>query len=180
MLLETCQTTFRLQKVFWKILHLGIYPGEPGADWVINQIRSVIAFSEKPKAMITDHGPQFISAEFTRFTHNFGIESRKGKVGMPYSNGKIERFFGSLRTELLNLFPALSIRRIEKLLAEYRIYYNLYRPHQSLHSESPENVYNFGIDTTIYARPPKTCRTLPDKIKRLKFCKGSLTAYIAV
>lgn len=162
-----------------KILHLGIYFGEPGGQWVVNQICSTIIVHDTPKAIISDHGSQFISSEFKRFTWSFKIEDRKGKVGSPYSNGKIERFFGTLKRELLNQFPAstLSLKRLEKLLRNYKTYYNQCRPHQSLEAAHPEEYYTYN--KSIWVKPPKSNKNLPRKIKRIKFCEGTLNHYEA-
>lgn len=159
-----------------KILHLGIHLGEPGANWIINQIRSIIAEYSCPIAIITDHGEQFTSKEFKRFIYNFKIDHRKGKIRSPFSNGKIERFFGSLKRDILKLTPVLAVDRLTSLLKDYQIYYNQYRPHQSLLGSTPENVYTHNRIFSI--RPLTKEKKLLGKVKRIKFCESILNAYI--
>lgn len=159
-----------------KILHLGVHLGEPGANWIINQIRSIIAEYSCPIAIITDHGEQFTSKEFKRFIYNFKIDHRKGKIRSPFSNGKIERFFGSLKRDILNLTLVLAVKRLNSLLKDYQIYYNQYRPHQSLLGSTPENVYTHNRIFSI--RPLSKEKKLLGKVRRIKFCEGMLNAYV--
>ncbi|MBI1882708.1 MAG: transposase [Chlamydiae bacterium] len=109
----------------------------------------------------------------------FKIENRKGKVGSPYSNGKIERFFGTLKRELLNQFPkqTLTLKKVEKLLRDYKTYYNEHRPHQALDAGHPEEYYIYN--KPIWVKPPKSSRNLPRKIRKIKFCEGNLNYYEA-
>lgn len=159
-----------------KILHLGFHFGEPDSEWVINQVRSTIAEYSCPNSIITDHGEQFTSREFKKFIYNFKIDHRKGKIRSPFSNGKIERFFGSLKRDVLNLTLVLTEKRINKLLKDYIIYYNQHRPHQSLLDATPEQCYHYNRIFSI--KPLNQEKKILGKIKRIRFCDGMLNAYV--
>lgn len=80
-----------------------------------------------PKQLMTDHGSQFCTDEndkyhFRDVITNTGTEHIMSRVKHPQSNGKIERFFLTVRT----LFG--SFHNIDDVIG----YYNFRRPHMSL------------------------------------------------
>lgn len=125
-----------------KLIHANFFFGEPGAEWITNNLRYAVSEYNCPKYIIFDNGGQFRSSRWKCFLYNYNIKPRKGKPGIPYSNGKIECFFLSLKTEVLNFFPLLTEKRTRKLLQDYQLYYNQYRPHQALGGAIPDKVYN--------------------------------------
>ena len=86
----------------------------------------------RPSAIMTDHGSQFFSnygdvkspgiTSFQEHLVKLGIRHILERVGHPQSNGKIERFFGSLQ---------LRVKHFNSV-DEYVTYYNERRPHMSL------------------------------------------------
>ena len=94
---------------------------------------------------------------------------------MPYSNGKIERFFLSLQKEVLNYYPILTFKKLRSLLIEYKIYYNQYRPHQSINGGIPENIYT--DNSLSYKMPDKIQKRMNDNVKTTTFCDSLIKAY---
>ncbi len=81
-----------------------------------------------PKQLISDHGTQFcIDKEndylFRETVENMGTEHILARVKHPQTNGKMERFFGTIE----RLLPHFD-NNIDKAIA----YYNFRRPHMSL------------------------------------------------
>ncbi len=65
-------------------------------------LRAAVKMYGAPKQVMTDHGAQFCANEekeykFTEELKRLGIEHIMAKVKRPQSNGKIERFFGTLK-----------------------------------------------------------------------------------
>jgi putative transposase len=67
---------------------------DPG--WVVHGL---------PDVLYTDHGSDFISEHITQSCVDLHIRLIYSTVGRPQGRGKLERFFGSLTTELLPHLP---------------------------------------------------------------------------
>jgi putative transposase len=71
-------------------------------DNALSVLRAAVKLYGTPKQIMTDHGTQFCANEereyrFTEELKQMGIEHIMAKVKRPQSNGKIERFFGTLK-----------------------------------------------------------------------------------
>jgi putative transposase len=71
-------------------------------DNALSVLRAAIKLYGTPKQVMTDHGTQFCANEdkeyrFREELKQMGIEHIMAKVKRPQSNGKIERFFGTLK-----------------------------------------------------------------------------------
>lgn len=78
----------------------------------------------------SDQGSQFTSREFTSFCSSVGIIQSMSKAGCPYDNSPMERFFNTLKTELIYLFEFHSKEQLYKSVEEFAyIFYNHVRPH---------------------------------------------------
>lgn len=89
-----------------------------------------------PENILSDNGSQFTNThkrgdpkhEFTKFCLDNGIKHILGRIHHPQTNGKIERWFGTYKTELTDYY---------KNLDEFVYFYNHVRPHQSLNYDVP-------------------------------------------
>ena len=82
----------------------------------------------KPKMILTDNGTQFTPARsdkgpFTQWCEERHIKHILGRIHHPQTNGKIERWWGTYKSEYDERF---------KNLEDYLKFYNQKRPHQSL------------------------------------------------
>lgn len=95
-------------------------------------LRDAIALHGKPEAVMSDKGVQFYmnerggvapaKNEFQKFLEREGIRQITSKVKHPQSNGKIERFFGTVKQKL-QMFGDIH---------EFMHWYNHVKPHMSL------------------------------------------------
>jgi len=103
------------------------------AENAITALDAAVSRYGYPKQLMSDHGTQFTSlpregcAEpqpnaFQKRLAELGIQHIKARVKHPQSNGKAERFVGTVRT-LMPHFHSLN---------ELVRYYNMRRPHMSL------------------------------------------------
>jgi hypothetical protein len=93
-----------------------------------------------PEAVLTDNGKVFtgrfgarpMEVLFDRICRENGIRHLLTAPRSPTTTGKIERFHGTLRRELLTgrTFPTLAVA--QRAIDEWLIEYNTDRPHQSL------------------------------------------------
>jgi len=154
---------------------------KPSADWIKKNLLKAFTTHGKPEAVRTDNGGQFISQQFKSFLKNMNISHLRCPPRYPLLNGKVERFFLSLKTEILNKISINSFRQLKQLVAEYIAYYNFYRPHQGINMQIPMTLLNNNRSYVAAGLIP-SCNDgpqnfIPIKITRLTFA-GILNAYV--
>lgn len=80
-----------------------------------------------------------------------GIRHRRTDPHCPWQNGRVERFFGTLKQKL-NRWEVSSLEELNGALNQFRFWYHHVRPHQNLNGRTPAEVWN-GID--VYTKRPK-------------------------
>jgi len=86
---------------------------------------------EQPR-IITDNGPQFVARDFKDFIRLCGMTHVKTSPYYPQSNGKIERWFKTLKGECIRVTTPLSLEDARRLVAEFVDYYNTVRLHSAI------------------------------------------------
>ena len=109
----------------------------PSALWVAQQIREAFPYDTAPKMMVMDRDTIF-SPLVKHTLPNMGIQVRRIDYKCPWQNGVVERFNLTLQTELLSLITAINLTHINKLLLQYRKYYNTARPHMTNNDFPPD------------------------------------------
>jgi transposase InsO family protein len=104
----------------------------------------------KPKMIRTDNEAIFTSRLFQIVLWLLGIRHQRIELHCPWQNGRVERFFGTLK-EKLNGWEVDSLKQLNHALSQFRFWYHHVRPHQHLNGKTPAEVWN-GID--IYTREP--------------------------
>jgi hypothetical protein len=69
----------------------------PTAEWTVQELQKLFATFGKPKSILTDNGSAFVSTPFRELTSSLNIRHIKTSVRHPQTNGKIKRFFQSLK-----------------------------------------------------------------------------------
>ncbi len=103
-------------------------------------------FGIKYAEILSDNGPEFgkktsqnkDNHPFERLLLEMGIKHRYTRPCRPQTNGKIERFWRTLREDMLDEAEYDSVEALEKELGEYLTYYNYERPHQGIQAMTPE------------------------------------------
>ena len=91
-----------------------------------------------PAAISLDNGPELTSRALDQWAYERGVRLRFIDPGKPQQNGYIESFNGKLRDECLNEHWFLSLPHARSLIEDWRLDYNLNRPHSSLGNLTPE------------------------------------------
>jgi transposase InsO family protein len=94
---------------------------------------------------LTDNGPEFgpkgsaraQAHPFSRLLAELGIKHRHTRPYRPQTNGKVERFWRTLNTDLIEGTHFDSLQHFRDELFAYLLYYNQLRPHQALLGNSP-------------------------------------------
>ncbi|XP_062599483.1 uncharacterized protein K02A2.6-like [Saccostrea cucullata] len=72
------------------------------ATCVINHLKSIFARHGIPQYVRSDCGPQYTSAEFKKFSEEWGFTHQKSSPNYQQSNGLAERFVQSAKKNMLN------------------------------------------------------------------------------
>jgi transposase InsO family protein len=95
--------------------------------------------------LIADNGPEFGTAisqnkhnhPFERMLVETGIKRRYMKPYRPQTNGKVERFWRTLKEDLIEETDFDTLEELEDELLKYLVYYNWQRPHQGINGKKP-------------------------------------------
>ncbi|MFM8402842.1 MAG: transposase [Pirellula sp.] len=85
----------------------------------------------KPR-IISDNGPQFIANDFKSFVREYGLTHVRTSPYYPQSNGMLERWHGSLKSECIRPGSPATKEEAEKRIAKYVSYYNTVRLHSAI------------------------------------------------
>ena len=103
--------------------------------------KAVAATGVVPEIFNTDQGCQFTSDEWTGRLKQLGIIISMDGKGRWLDNVVIERFWRSIKYEEIYLRAYENAWELERGIESYIVRYNLRRPHQSLESATPEEIY---------------------------------------
>lgn len=132
-----------------------------------------------PKRTLTDHGPQFrmeddATSAFRIYLWACGVQHTQGRIAHPQTQGKIERFWRTLKTEVLSLHEYRDRTSWQNRFDEWRHQYNHIRPHQELGDEPP--ISRYADSKRFFVLPDRRARVgLPDSIYRSVSPKGQIS-----
>ncbi len=91
------------------------------------------------KLMIhSDQGSQYTSKEFTEFCERLNISQSMSRAGCPYDNAPMERYFNTLKSELINQHYYHTEEELYASIEEYAyVQYNHIRPHSYNKNKTP-------------------------------------------
>jgi hypothetical protein len=133
---------FILVDIYTKeILSIQVHEGRRGITtfWVAGKITQVIRkLKRQPENLIHDRDPLFLG-QVTRLCAVAEIKELKVPPRYPVMNAFAERTIQSIRFELTNHIKARNGTKLQKLLDEYKIWFNNYRPHQGIGGLTPKD-----------------------------------------
>ena len=118
------------------------------ADRVVATLDRLVVERGAPAFVRFDNGPEFIAhavADWCRFN---GVGSVFIDPGSPWQNAWIESFNGRLRDELLNAWRFDSLLEAKVLIEDWRIDYNMNRPHSPTVTSRPASSPKLGSTET--------------------------------
>ena len=114
------------------VIHWEIQPQMQETDVEIILQRARERYPEAKPRIITDNGPQFIAKDFKEFIRICGMTHVKTSPYYPQSNGKIERWHKSLKSECIRKKVPLSLEDARRVVEEYVYHYNNVRLHSAI------------------------------------------------
>jgi putative transposase len=119
------------------IVHWEIRPNmeEPDVETIIQQ--ALERYSGVSPRIISDNGPQFIARDFKEFIRICGMTHVRTSPYYPQSNGKIERWHRSIKSECIRPGTPLSVEDAIRLIDGYVRHYNEVRLHSAIGYVTP-------------------------------------------
>lgn len=107
---------------------------------LLRHLLNVIEQFGKPRILRTDNEAVFVSWLLKAVLMFMGIKHRPIQLGCPWQNGRIERFFGTLK-EKLNQIEIDTAEGLNQALKQFRFWYNHVRTHQNLGGRTPAEIW---------------------------------------
>jgi putative transposase len=115
------------------------------AVFCVDCLEDALRLHGKPEVFNSDQGSQFTSAAFTGVLKREGIVISMDGRGRAFDNIFVERLWRSVKYEDVYLKGYASMGELLVGLAQYFVFYNGERPHQSLGYMTPDVVYRTAI-----------------------------------
>ncbi len=107
---------------------------------ILRTLLDAIEIYGKPKFLRTDNESVFTSWLFRFGLWLIGIRHQRIDKSCPWQNGRIERFFGTLKGKL-DQWQVENAEQLKGALVQFRFWYNHVRPHQHLDGKTPAEVW---------------------------------------
>ena len=121
-----------------------------------------------PQTILADNGSPWGDSAYRGWTRlgvwllKLGVGLRHGRPYHPQTHGKNERFNRTLKAEVFALRSFRKLSDVQRALDDWRIVYNLERPHQALGQEVPASRY----------RPSP--KPMPEKLPMVEYDEGEI------
>lgn len=103
------------------------------ADLGVRTLRKAIESQPEIKGVLilhSDQGSQYTSKEFVEYCKRMRVTQSKSKAGYPYDNAPMERYFNTLKNDLINEHSYKTEDELYRSIEEYAyVTYNHVRPH---------------------------------------------------
>jgi len=137
--------------------------------------RAVEKFPDAKPRIISDNGPQFIARDFNAFIRQCGMTHVKTSPYYPQSNGKIERWHGTLKTECIRPGTPLSLDDARRIVGQWIEHYNTVRLHSAIDYIAPKDNLEGRAESILAARDAKLAAAREQRrIKRQQMRKKEL------
>lgn len=122
---------------------------------ILRALLDILDHHPKPSFLRTDNEVCF-NSKLMRFGLWFlGIKKQTTEKHCPWQNGRIERFFGTLKSVFAQLPAEYSDNpELPYLLQNFHWWYNNIRLHQNLNYQTPESTYQNAL-LSINLKPDK-------------------------
>jgi putative transposase len=122
------------------IVHWDLRPAMTEGDIEIILQAAREQYPEAKPRIISDNGPQFIARDFKEFIRIAGMTHVRTAPYYPQSNGKIERWHKSLKSECLRPGTPLTPEDARRLIQRYVDHYNTVRLHSAIGFVTPADM----------------------------------------
>jgi len=142
----------------------------PNSRWLIQQLRHVLWQCDDDgidaKYFLRDNGSCY-SSDCDLFLKSANIKVVHTPLQAPNANSHAERFVLSIKRECLNQLLIVGISQLQRVIDDYKIYFNNHRPHQGIGNTIPSGNLVFGTHRA----------SVPRRIECQTFIGGLLKSY---
>lgn len=121
---------------------------EPEVETILQ--RALEKYPDPKPRIISDNGPQFIARDFKEFIRLAGITHVRTSPYYPQSNGKLERWYKSVKVECIRPACPANAEEARRLVARYVEHYNGVRLHSAIGYITPADKLA-GLEEVIFA-----------------------------
>lgn len=129
--------------------------------------RALEKFPGATPRIISDNGPQFIARDFKEFIRITGMTHVRTSPYYPQSNGKLERWHGSLKRECIRPARPSSDEEARRRIGKFVDHYNHERLHGALGYVTPSDKLN-ELDTLIFEERDAKLEAARERRRRLR------------
>jgi len=122
------------------IVHWDLRESMTEAEIEIILERAREKYPEARPRIISDNGPQFIARDFKEFIRIAGMTHVRTSPGYPQSNGKLERWHKSLKSECIRPGTPLTREDALRLIGAYVNHYGTVRLHSAMSYVTPQDM----------------------------------------
>lgn len=119
---------------------------KPNTLGIIENFREAFIEYGMPNSILSDNGWTFRGfrggyTQYEKWLMNHDVLPIHGRIKHPQTQGKIERFHRTMKSELLNYNEFENLEDADKKIQAWRIKYNNIRPHEALGMKCPADIY---------------------------------------
>src|ERR1039458_922929 len=133
-------------------------------------------YLEARPRIISDNGPQFIARDFKEFIRIAGMTHVRTSPYYPQSNGKLERWHKSLKSECIRPLTPLTREDALRLIQTYVDHYNTVRLHSAIGYVTPHDMLA-GRQAEIHAARDRKLEQARSQ-RQLRRAAGSLADFL--
>jgi putative transposase len=132
------------------IVHWEIRRSMTEQDELVVLQRAREKFPHETPRIISDNGAQFLAKDFKEFIRICGMTHVRTSPYYPQSNGKLERFHGSIKGECIRPGTPISLEDSRRIVGQYVMHYNHVRLHSAIGYVAPADKLA-GREAEIFA-----------------------------
>jgi len=133
------------------IVHWEIRPKMEEIDVEAIVQRAREKFPGETPRIISDNGPQFIAKDFKQYIRICGMTHVRTSPYYPQSNGKLERYHRTIKSECIRPGTPLSLEDARRMVSQFVTNYNEVRLHSALGYIAPQDKL-LGREQDIFDR----------------------------
>jgi len=137
------------------IVHWEIRESMQEADVEIVLQRARERFPDAEPRIISDNGPQFIAKDFKEFIRLSGMTHVRTSPFYPQSNGKQERWHGTLKRDCIRPGTPLDLADARRSVGDFVTYYNDVRLHSAIGYVTPKDKLEGRAEAVLAERERK-------------------------
>jgi putative transposase len=96
---------------------------------------------KRPSVINSDQGAHFTNPDYLMLMEEYGVKVSMDGKGQALDNVRTERFFRTLKQDLIYRWEFETPRELRTALSQYFADYNTYRPHSAVAGNTPADAY---------------------------------------